>query len=184
MSKSFKTYQDLLYGFNSSSSVCSLKSGISHFSWTEFLQVTTGKGTKLSLTTFGMPVISVTGKRMLISDYNCVCGHLFLKFHCYPYFKAMLVTYKKTHYGLLLDSLFIFDLKSALILIKLPELHFGVLMVWLLPFYHQFASQMTNSVLSTGYIWISNPHSTDLIKSWRLLVTSFTLFIFNGLLIF
>lgn len=53
MSKSLETYQDLLYGFNPSrSSVCSLKSGIFCFSWTEFLQVTTGKGTELSLTTF------------------------------------------------------------------------------------------------------------------------------------
>lgn len=73
MSKSFKTYQDLLYGFNPSrSSVCSLKSGIFCFSWTEFLQVTTGKGTELPLTTFCMSVLSVTWKRMLISDYNCV----------------------------------------------------------------------------------------------------------------
>lgn len=125
MSKSFETYQALLYGFNPSrSSVCSLKSGIFCFSWTEFIQVTTGKGTELFLTTFCMSVPSVTGKRMLISDYNCVCGHLSLQFHCYPYLKAMLVN-KKTHYGLLLDSLFIFDLKSALILIRLPELHFS-----------------------------------------------------------
>lgn len=82
------------------------------------------EGTELSLTTFCTSVLSVTGKTMLISDYNCVCGHLSPKVSLLPLFQSYVSNIQK-------DSLWssagltIFDLKSALIVIKLPELHFG-----------------------------------------------------------
>lgn len=59
----------------------------------EFLQVTTGKGTELSLTTFCTSVLSVTGKR--ISDYNCVCGHFSPKVSLLPLFQSYVSNIQK-----------------------------------------------------------------------------------------
>lgn len=185
MSKSFKTYQDLLYGFNPSrSSVCSLKSDISYFGWTEFLQVTTGKGSKLSLTTFCMPVISVTGKRMLISDYNCVWPFV-PKVSLLPLFQSYVSNIQKDSSrpsaGLALNfwSEICFDIN------KVTWASFWLVFSW-----YDFYPSTINLLLkwlTVSYLQVIFESQILTQQTWLTVddfVTSFTLFIFNGLLIF